>query len=201
MESPPEQPEKASEVRWGSHHSIQEYTKEISTSVPHARRIHTWSTVMSQVELKKEKSQFFPNLFSNFLQVGRVLFLARGLTQVMAHTISFPYFPLLLGIFNDNFSDRGALLEASERDVKSTHTKSLAAAPCPTWWVHLTPRPGLWKINVWGTASSRSFGLLLCSLHNDVKSLILLAWEHTKCRQDSREQCPLYSLFGNQQAL
>lgn len=40
-----------------------------------------------------------------------------------------------------------------------------------------------------------SFGFLLHSLHNDMKSLCLPAREHTKFRQDSRKQNALSSLF------
>lgn len=100
-----------------------------------------------------------------------------------------------------------ALLEAvGERNVKNNQTKFPAAAPAQ--WVHVAaPSPGLWKANLWHIRypghhrEHTGFGFLLHSLHNDMKSLVLPAPKHTKCRQDSWEQSPAFSALGIQQTL
>lgn len=108
--------------------------------------------------------------------------------------------PVLPGIFKDGFCGPGASLEASERNIKSSQTKPPVAALAQ--WVHLTPRPGCCKATFPIAAmGSVSFGFLLRSLHEDMKSLFLPARECRKCRQDFREQYPLSFAFGNQQAL
>lgn len=141
MESPPEQQEKAEEVHWRCPNSIQAYMKEISAIVPCAR-IHTWSTVMIQMELEKEKSQFCPNPFL-ILTIRLSFISSTGNTPSHGPT----YFPPLLyplpcweSLRTGSVAER-VLLEVNERNVQSTHNMSPAAAPAQ--WVHLTPRPGL----------------------------------------------------------
>lgn len=107
--------------------------------------------------------------------------------------------PVLPRTFKDRLCGQGASLEASEGNVKSSQIRPPAAAPAQG--VHLTPRPGCRANFPVAAVGSVSFGFLLCSLCEDMKSLFLPARECKKCRQDFREQRPLSFPFGNEQAL